>query len=303
MPVNLPQHFPVGKKPGDVIQLTRDLAEWRASLAITLAKTPRGARVIHSSHQGPLYIQKPFYPEGASLAHIYLLHPPGGLVTGDTLHIDLTIESGCGGLFTTPGAARVYRARSGSGVQLQNVGLKIAGGGSGEWFPLENIIYPGARGKLITRIELESGAVFSGWEITCLGLPASGQSFDSGKLQQRFEIYRDGRLSILESLVLDASNSGFLQGGAGLRGNSVNGLFVSGPFADESLLGNLLEKLQELSSPREPLLATTRMENFLVTRYLGNCAQQARNLFVQCWELVRPVLLARQACLPRIWST
>lgn len=57
---------------------------WRAELALTLA--PRHGRTVMTEcrHLGPLRIQRPFYPEGA-VPHLYLLHPPGGVVGGDEL--------------------------------------------------------------------------------------------------------------------------------------------------------------------------------------------------------------------------
>jgi urease accessory protein len=38
-------------------------------------------------------------------------------------------------------------------------------------------------------------------------------------------------------------------------------------------------------------------------RYLGSCTQQARRLFMAFWTLLRPLLLARPASAPAIWST
>ena len=41
----------------------------------------------------------------------------------------------------------------------------------------------------------------------------------------------------------------------------------------------------------------------VILRYLGDSAEQARLLFTRCWQLLRPLSIAREACLPRIWST
>ena len=84
---------------------------WQAELSLGLAKTARGTVLKTCSHRGPLYVQKAFYPEGRELAHLYLLHPPGGMVSGDDLQINVNMAEGAQALITTPGAGRVYRAR------------------------------------------------------------------------------------------------------------------------------------------------------------------------------------------------
>ncbi|MCU7226321.1 urease accessory protein UreD, partial [Acinetobacter bohemicus] len=64
-------------------------------------------------HVGPLTVQRPFYPEDDT-CHLYLLHPPGGIVGGDELTIRAALDSGCHTLITMPGASKFYRS---SGAQ------------------------------------------------------------------------------------------------------------------------------------------------------------------------------------------
>ena len=59
------------------------LANYQAELVYLDDKT----RLGKTSHFGPLRVQRAFYPEGNICAHLYLLHPPGGLVAGDYLTI------------------------------------------------------------------------------------------------------------------------------------------------------------------------------------------------------------------------
>ena len=96
-------------------------SSWRASLSLGFRRTERGSRLVRSEHNGPLYVQKPFYPEGPDCAHVYLLHPPGGMVSGDFLTISAHAEAQSHALITTPGAGRVYRARSDGLLQQQQV--------------------------------------------------------------------------------------------------------------------------------------------------------------------------------------
>ena len=51
------------------------------------------------------------------------------------------------------------------------------------------------------------------------------------------------------------------------------------------------------------LAGMTRLGDFYAGRYLGHSAARARALFTRWWALLRPELLGRPACPPRIWQT
>ena len=72
-------------------EATTEARGWQA--AMDLHFNGSGARTVitRRRHVGPLRIQKPFYP-GDGACHVYLLHPPGGLVGGDVL--DVTVRVG-----------------------------------------------------------------------------------------------------------------------------------------------------------------------------------------------------------------
>lgn len=274
-------------------------SEWEARLALTYASTERGVRLVKSEHCGPLYVQKPFYPEGKHLPHTYILHPPGGLVSGDTLTISVDIADDAGALFTTPGAGRVYRARLDNRLQKQHVTLNVGTNSSVEWLPLETILYPRAHGQLSTRINLEANARVVAWDVCCLGLPASDQHFTEGSLTQRFEIYQHGKLQLFDRLPLNAKCRDFLNGAAGLAGNSVVGFMVAGTF--EQAPEALLNRMRTAITGSKHLFGISYVNGFVVARYLGHSAEQARLLMGLCWRLLRPELLRREACPPRIW--
>jgi len=60
---------------------------WQAELSLRFARDEAGGatRLIERSHRGPLVVQRPFFPEGREVPHVYVLHPPGGVVGGDSL--------------------------------------------------------------------------------------------------------------------------------------------------------------------------------------------------------------------------
>ncbi len=288
---------------------TRDasVSSWDASLSLTVSRTPRGSVLKRKSHQGPLYIQKPFYPEGRDLAHLYVLHPPGGMVSGDTLAISVDIGEQASALVTTPGAGRVYKARDDKALQRQVLEFHVAQDASLEWLPLEAIIYPGASTQLDTHVHLQGNGRYIGWEVTSLGLPASGEAFTAETgMSQSLNIYRDGCLKLREKLQVNGVE-GMLAASAGLRQRPISGMMVAGPF-DQPLDEDVLSRLRELCENQtdrdsQALAGVTLNQDFLIVRALGSCSEQTRKLFIDCWRLLRPLMLEREACPPRIWAT
>lgn len=282
---------------------------WLATLDLQFQKTSRGTRLMRSRHVGPLYVQKPFYPEGNNLAHVYLLHPPGGLVSGDHLQISIEAMEGSGVLITTPGAARIYRARDEQPLQRQSVALNIANNATLEWFPLETIVYNNAHVELDTRINLSNGSRFMGWEINCFGLPASDAPFTSGTFQQNYQLFRDGRPLFVDRFSLrDDNRDHLLSGRASMQGHAVSGFFLVGPCDTDMNDGVESENMALLRSATDSLgfshcAAISKNGAFFIGRYLGDSAEKARQMFTAWWEILRPLVLGRDACAPRIWST
>ncbi|MDO8907454.1 MAG: urease accessory protein UreD [Pseudohongiella sp.] len=299
----------------DTLPAPAEASHWRASLQLRFAQSNRGCRLMHSAHQGPLYVQKPFYPEGSDLAHVYLLHPPGGLVSGDRLSIDIRLEKDARVLVTTPGAGRVYRARSDRTLQQQCTTLVLENDAVMEYLPQENIIYPSASARLDTKIEMAPGSRFIGWEICCLGLPASDLRFSDGELSQRLSISAGSRPLLVERFELNDLNRELYESAVGLRGQPVTALMVAGPFDEEQrsepVMEHLLETLRAVIAvyqsyvnfKQTSLCAVTVLNGFVVARYLGSNADEAKRLFISLWQVLRPQLTGREACAPRIWAT
>lgn len=290
-------------------------SQWHAALALTFAQTSRGCRLMRSAHQGPLYVQKPFYPEGADLAHVYLLHPPGGLVSGDQLVIDIHLDANARVLVTTPGAGRVYRARPDRTLQQQRTTLVLGRAAMIEYLPQETIVYPHASAQLHTSVHMSPGSRFLGWEICCLGLPASDMRFSDGELSQRLSIFEGDKPVLMERFELNQHNRTVYESIAGLRGQPVTALMVAGPLAADQRTDVLMEPLMEtlralvtgfqVATTGVPpcLCAVSVINGFVTARYLGGNADEAKRIFICLWQALRPVLTGREACVPRIWAT
>lgn len=269
-------------------------AGWQANLELEFSPRPTKTVLSRKSQFGPLTVQKPLYPEGA-VCHIYLLHPPGGVVGGDSLNITAHVKAGSHALLTTPGATKFYRSGGAVATQVQN--LTVESNASVEWLPQENIFFPGAYCNLETTIKLSRDAHFIGWEINCLGRPANRESFSFGELESGISIYREDEPILLERLFIDGEQD--LAMLSGLRSFPVNAnLYVTG------VRSETLEKIQSrFPDLIDASIGHTLLDDLLVSRYLGHSTEQARQLFTQIWTMVRPETCGLNASCPRIWST
>lgn len=158
---------------------------WHGRLELRY-RADAGRTVGHDLHHGPLRVLQRLYPEGPRICHHVLVHPPGGLVGGDTLDIDIDLAAETHALVTTPGATRFYRSAGDDAIQ--SVAARLAPNARLEWLPLETIAYRGARAANRMRFTLEAGAQMLGWDLLALGLPAGGQAFDVGRYEQHLEL-------------------------------------------------------------------------------------------------------------------
>ncbi|MBN2873109.1 MAG: urease accessory protein UreD [Halothiobacillaceae bacterium] len=244
-------------------------------------------------------VQRPFYPEGpGGCCHVYLLHPPGGLVSGDALTIRAEVDEQAHALLTTPAAAKIYAADSHGVASSQDVHLSVRRGGALEYLPQETIAFDGARTSQSTRLDIESGGACLGWEVLALGRPASYLPFVSGSMEQRFRINLAGRPLWHERQILDPAHPRFTgpwaQGGASVQAT----LWAVGLADEPAAVAALREAL-----PPTPRWAVTCRRGVLLLRYLGGDANEAWGLCEQAWTALRPHLFAMPACPPRIWRT
>ncbi len=283
-----------------------DSQRWLAQFSVTFFSVDSSTRMGKTEHYGPLRVQRPFHPEGPECLHFYLLHPPGGLVGGDRLSIDLHLQQNSHVLMTTPSAGKIYRNIS-DHPQGQFVSLKVDDAAVLEYFPQENIVFDGASGELHTKINLKGTGLFCGWEITCLGRFESSEPFRLGHLQQSMMIYRDGRPLFCDRFQLQElpeKPSGLQAASAGFRGRSVFGTFVitADLLSDDEFSEQLIE-WQIAMNAEGVQLAMTQKPGIWVVRALTDKAEKLRGAFEGLWQQVRPQVLGRQACAPRIWRT
>jgi urease accessory protein len=273
---------------------------WRAALELAFAADGGATRLARRAHRGPFVVQRPFFPEGRDVCHVYLLHPPGGLVGGDELRLDLRVGPAAHTLVTTPAAGKAYRTLG--PVARQSHALTVEAGGTLEWLPQETIVYNGASVEIETRVDLAPGARFFGAETLCFGLPARREPFARGSCRQIFDLRRNGAPILIER--------GRFEGGApvqtapwGLGGATVLTLIVAAPAPKTAIVDELRALAAETPEGDRAAVTVLGDDTALIVRHLGGDAERARAFAQTIWQSVRPALLGRAATAPRIWAT
>jgi len=267
---------------------------WQANLALTLALRGNRTAVVRSSQNGPLTIQTPFYPEGDT-CHLYLLHPPAGIVGGDTLNLSVTTEQSASALLTTPGATKFYKSNGKRGRQIQR--LHVAAGTGLEWLPQETIYFPDTDAELNTEITLEEQAKFFGWEIHCFGLPANNLDLQNGKVVTRLSVTRGNRPLLIETFRISPEKA--RHQAPFLRGNQIMGSCIA-TGAPPDLLSRIRN---DCVTDDNCLWGATLIDDLLVVRALSDRTAALSSLFRKIWHTARPTIIGKPAMEPRIWAT
>ena len=278
---------------------------WHARLELDYSHHPAtddppsaGRTSLQFEHDGPLRVLQSLYPEGPSICHNVLVHPPGGLVGGDTLDIQVQVGPNAHAFISTPGATRFYK----TAIEwaTQHVRLKVANNARLEWFPLEALAYPGCKGRNLVELELAPGAQCMGWDITALGLPASGQPFDDGVLEQ--QLHWPGHW--LERATIDAADVHLLQSPVGLNGQRCLGTFwlAHGSPWPAGQLAEWLEAVQTRLPAHMAIGVTCPNPQLLVVRALAPVTEPVLHAFQGVWDTLRPLAWGVTAQRPRIWS-
>ena len=260
-----------------------------------------GTRTLcHDSHHGPLRVLQALYPEGPSICHHVLVHPPGGVVGGDVLDIDVQVASGAHALVTTAGATRFYRS---SGAPAgQHARLNLADGARLEWLPLETLAYSGCIASNRITLHTAPHAQAMGWEVLALGLPAAGEPFAAGHFEQQIEV--PGRW--IERGVLRAEDTLLRSSPLGLSGQPVLATlwFVAGSAWASEQKEALLDAARGAieASPLAPRAgATSPQPGVLVLRALAGSVEPAMLLMTAVRAAWRQIAWELQPNPPRVW--
>lgn len=262
---------------------------WHAVLKLNFKLKDKKTILYNKFHHGPLMVQRVFYPE-EKICHVYLLHPPGGIVSGDSLCINAKFFLGTQVLMTTPGATKFYRSIG--KVAYVNQNFYLNNNSSLEWLPQDNIIFPNANIQLNTQFYLKKQSKLFAWENLHFIYAEKKTSSNTGSVVTCLKIWIEKKLLLHERLRIFNNDMKIL------ANHSLISIIIISP-ANKKIL-HLARTVIKKSSNYS---GVTLLDHVLIIRLLDNDNMNMQITLRQLWYQLRPKILKVKFCVPRIWFT
>jgi urease accessory protein len=285
---------------------TSSATGWPASLNLAFEKRDDRTIPTRREHHGPLRILKGFSAPGGQpdLHEQLIVHPPGGIASGDSLDITVSVNNGGQVMITSPGAAKWYRSSLSETPATQQLNASVGTNACLEWMPLENIVFNGSVAQLQAKFELTESASLISADVFCLGRPAADELFESGQLTSKTTVARNGSLLFSEQAVFHGGDS-LLTSATGLAGATAFGTLLAVPAADQGVnIEGLCDTVREHLDSRDlpGMIGVTALPELIVARWIGNTAFDGWAALREAWQVLRPVVAGLAPRPPRIWA-
>ncbi len=221
------------------------MAEFSGHLSLLAAVRDHGRTVLAAqSFRAPFHISKPYWDPDARALLVQVVNPTAGILSGDRLESEISVQSAAALLVTTPSASRLFQMRDGRAECRQH--FSVAAGGWLEVMPEPLVPHRGSRYRQHTTIEVESGGSLFFVDQLTPGRVGHGEAWSWERLQLDLTVRIGGELALRERLD---------QTGDDLR--SLAQLAGSGPAA---CFANALLIASETTSPWRDALAALHGE-------------------------------------------
>jgi urease accessory protein len=187
---------------------------------------------------------------------------------------------------TTAAAEKIYRALDDDALIAIN--LKVAAGATLAWLPQETILFDGARLARTIRIDIDRDARLIIGEAIIFGRLGMGETVRHGRLLDRWQVYREGRIIHAEALRFEGEIGAKLAAAAVTNGGTAIATVLIVPAEESSLIG-----VRALRFVGE--VAASAWKGMLLIRLCAGDGAALRH------DLVAVLNAVRSGALPRLW--
>lgn len=150
------------------------------------------------------YAKAPFgaawanYPDDSGMPEVQITNPAGGILGGDRLQIEVSLEPGSAATLLTQAASKVYRGEEAS----QRATFYVGRDAFLEYLPHHLIPYADSNYVQESTFHLEDGASLVIWDAYAAGRIARGESFAFERLSSMTRIFVDGLPEVVDGFDL-----------------------------------------------------------------------------------------------------
>lgn len=172
----------------------------RGELAVSARLRAGRSRIATLRQQGSF---KALFPHGSGpTLQAVFLNTAGGVTGGDRFALRAAVEPGARMALTSQAAERIYRAQPGETGRVRT-SLRIAAGGRIDWLPQETIVFDKAALDRRLDVGLDDDGCLLAVEPLVFGRLAMGERVRAGRITDRWQVRRGGRLVFADCLRLD----------------------------------------------------------------------------------------------------
>ena len=227
-----------------------------------------------------------------------LVNISGGVVSGDTHHVNVTIKDNTKARIFPQAAEKIYPTYNNLTANIRNE-INLGSNSWFEWLPQETIIYDNAKLNRSLALNAKSNTEALLGEIVVLGRVASGEKPNDIFLKDKIEINSNNKLRWMDTILLN--NNLRTAGNSLARLNNCNCFFTiifltSNPEDDLDALNEMIEE----KTPHN-YLSITCVNGVIIIRGIYTNPLNLRKKFAEIWMKIRNNLRGLINEMPKLW--
>ncbi len=180
---------------------------------LCFAERENGRTILRQRQTGGLsHVGKPYWNGKVLLTQV--VNPTAGFFAGDSLSFEIVVEEGAKVLLSQPGATRIHTMEADRVAKIHQR-FQVGENASLDLYPDLSISQRGSSLIQQTEVHLAETAKCCYLEILTPGRIAHGETLEWNLLQNKLDIFREGKLLARERMNLDQESNWRLRGADG----------------------------------------------------------------------------------------
>jgi urease accessory protein len=220
----------------------------------------------------------------------------GGLTGGDRVRVEMTVAPEAAATMATQAAEKLYRALPEEQDIRIDTAVTVGAGAWAEWLGQEAILFDRTRVRRSFTADLAGDARLLAVESLVFGRAAMGETVQTGRVHDGWQIRRDGRLVWADALRLDGDLAGQMAAPFGFGDATASATIVyAGPDA-AAHIGLARDAIGDVGG------GATSFDDLLIVRLLSSDPAALRRAAIRVAGSLRAAAGGLSPRLPAVWS-